>query len=330
VKEEPRDDEEDKASASTGGGAGKGKKRKGHEDDDKKGGSSKRKHASIASASSVDNDESHLLLLPHWADASAPAALLATQAGNLKVVRLLLATLLLEHAHVAFEPYKKEVIKFAWGCLKHPDVLTKSWAYLCTSRFIAVIDPTAKVTMQIYIQLLKSHQLECRDLTRRAIDALVPSLSVRLEGPGDLLKAMRWTKRILNEEGNSTGGTYYVLPSFSCLWSLSLSLSRSVSACMPACLHFLTLHDTSLTIIPHSLNQSSINTILTSLITLQVLSSWRTPGSLSLLTPCSSTRTVPTLSTSCSPPSANLGWLRTRAAALISIGGQPWGVWMCC
>jgi hypothetical protein len=59
------------------------------------------------------------------------------------------------------------------------------------------------------------------------------------------------------------------LPSFLvCDVSVSVSVSRSITAC----LHSLTSHGTSLTIIPASLNQSlSIDTILTSLITIQVL-----------------------------------------------------------
>ena len=47
---------------------------------------------------------------------------------------------------------------------------------------------------------------------------------------------------------------------------MSLSPSRSISAC----LHCLIPHKTSLTIIPSSLNQSSIDTILTLLATIQV------------------------------------------------------------
>jgi hypothetical protein len=58
---------------------------------------------------------------------------------------------------------------------------------------------------------------------------------------------------------------------FSFVMSLSLSLSLLIYYCLPACLHSLTPHDKSLTIIPNPLNQSpSIDPILASLITLQV------------------------------------------------------------
>jgi hypothetical protein len=78
------------------------------------------------------------------------------------------------------------------------------------------------------------------------------------------------------------------LPSFLFLFVIvSLFLSRSTAAC----LHSPTPHDMCLTIIPHSINQSSIDTILTSLITLQVRvrgmrplhfpRHWQAPGAVS-------------------------------------------------
>jgi hypothetical protein len=67
---------------------------------------------------------------------------------------------------------------------------------------------------------------------------------------------------------------FYCSPSYSCLMSLSpcLSLFLFLDLLLPVCLHSLTPHDSRLTIIPipPTPNQSSIDTLLTPLITLQV------------------------------------------------------------
>ena len=96
------------------------------------------------------------------------------------MVCLRIGTLLLQYAPEAVKPFKKEIIKFAWTRMKHADVSIKAWAYLCCARFIAIIDPTPRVTVQIYVQLLKSHQLETRSLAKRALDCLLAVLPDRL------------------------------------------------------------------------------------------------------------------------------------------------------
>ena len=122
------------------------------------------------------------------------------------MVCLRVCTLLLQYAPDAVRPYKKEIIKFAWTRMKHTDVSIRAWAYLCCARFIAIIDPTPRVTVQIYVQLLKSHQPETRPLARRALDCLLAVLPDRVVNQNGLSKCMRWTKKIINEEGGSSTG----------------------------------------------------------------------------------------------------------------------------
>ncbi len=122
------------------------------------------------------------------------------------MVCLRTCTLLLQYAPDAVRPYKKEIIKFAWTRMKHADVSIKAWAYLCCARFIAIIDPTPRVTVQIYVQLLKSHQPETRPLARRALDCLLAVLPDRVVNQNGMSKCMRWTKKIINEEGGSSTG----------------------------------------------------------------------------------------------------------------------------
>lgn len=50
--------------------------------------------------------------------------------------------------------------------------------------------------------MLRAHQPECRDLVRLAVDILIPSLHRRLT-PSEYVKAMKWTKKILSDDGHT-------------------------------------------------------------------------------------------------------------------------------
>lgn len=56
--------------------------------------------------------------------------------------------------------------------------------------------------MQVYVALLRMFQPELRDLVRTALDILLPSLPKRLNMP-DFVKAIKWTKKIMYEEGHA-------------------------------------------------------------------------------------------------------------------------------
>jgi hypothetical protein len=65
---------------------------------------------------------------------------------------------------------------------------------------------------QVYVALLRTHQNEFKDLVSVALDTLVPALPKRLRQE-DFVKAMKWTKKVVFEEGHS-------LPQLIHVWNL--------------------------------------------------------------------------------------------------------------
>ncbi|KAJ1975068.1 transcription-associated protein 1, partial [Dimargaris xerosporica] len=112
---------------------------------------------------------------------------------------------------VAYAPYtmveaKKTVILFAWNFIKQDDLTTKHAAYVLLARFIAAFETPSKICVQIYVALLRAHQTEVRNLVRQALDCMTPVLPQRLpatSGDGQLSTWIRWTKKILVEDGHS-------------------------------------------------------------------------------------------------------------------------------
>jgi transformation/transcription domain-associated protein len=127
--------------------------------------------------------------LPHYPEA-------------LRVELLRLATLLMEHLGRELVEHRKELIKFAWNHLKSDDSASKMWAYVNVCRFIAVYETPPKIILQVYVALLRAHQPDARDLVQTALDVLVPALPRRLPA-SEFVKAIKWTKKIMFEEGHA-------------------------------------------------------------------------------------------------------------------------------
>ena len=121
---------------------------------------------------------------------------------SLRIELLQLATLLIEHMGDALLDHRKELIKFAWNHLKSEDTTSKQWAYVNVCRFIAVYETPPKIILQVYVALLRTYQADARDLVRNALDILTPALPKRLP-PADFIKAIKWTKKIIYEEGHA-------------------------------------------------------------------------------------------------------------------------------
>ena len=121
---------------------------------------------------------------------------------NLKVELLKMITLIIEHLGTQLAHHRKDLIKFAWNHLKADDTTTKNWAYVNVCRFIAVYDTPSKIIIQVYVALLRTLPTDCKELVRIAIDTLLPALPQRLSAP-DYVKAMKWTKKVLVEEGHA-------------------------------------------------------------------------------------------------------------------------------
>ena len=117
----------------------------------------------------------------------------------LRVELLKVSSLLLEHASALMRPYKKDLIKAPWNCIKSDEPCVKYWAYVCICRFIAAFESPAKIIIQVYVALLRSSPHESKDVVRLALDVLVPALPLRLS-PEDFSKCMKWTKRLLFDE----------------------------------------------------------------------------------------------------------------------------------
>ena len=80
----------------------------------------------------------------------------------------------------------------------------------------------------MYVALLRTHQNEFKDLVSMALDTLVPALPRRLRQE-DFVKAMKWTKKVVFEEGHS-------LPQLIHVWNL---IVRHASLFYPFRSHFV-------------------------------------------------------------------------------------------
>ena len=122
---------------------------------------------------------------------------------RLKVELLRLLKLLVESNPKLVEPYRKEMVRFCWGVLKSEDANCKGWAYLVVACFIDAFETPSKIIVQVYIALLRSHQQEGKELVRKALDSLVPVLTVRLP-EDEFRKSVEQTGQLMLEEANST------------------------------------------------------------------------------------------------------------------------------
>ncbi|CAH0477213.1 unnamed protein product [Peronospora belbahrii] len=128
---------------------------------------------------------------------------------SLRIELLKLGTLLIQHMSKYVTEHRKEVIKFAWNHLKAHDLTSKLWAYVNVCRFISVYDTPPKIVLQVYVALLRTHEMDARFLVRKALDILLPALPSRLPS-NEFIKAIKWTKKIAYEEGHVLGQLVHI------------------------------------------------------------------------------------------------------------------------
>lgn len=128
---------------------------------------------------------------------------------SLRIELLKLGTLLIQHMSKYVTDHRKEVIKFAWNHLKAQDLTSKLWAYVNVCRFISVYDTPPKIVLQVYVALLRTHEMDARFLVRKAFDILLPALPGRLPS-NEFIKAIKWTKKIAYEEGHVLGQLVHI------------------------------------------------------------------------------------------------------------------------
>lgn len=126
---------------------------------------------------------------------------------------LRLATLLIQYMPAELGRYRKELIKFGWNHLKREDSIAKQWAFVNVSRFFEAYQAPVKIILQVYVALLRACQEDGKDLVRRALDILTPSLPKRLvHNPAEHKYPIwiRYTKKILIEEGHSVANLVHI------------------------------------------------------------------------------------------------------------------------
>ena len=108
--------------------------------------------------------------------------------------------------HQSITKAKKNIIKFAWNCIKVEDITCKQAAYVVLARFVACFETKPKIIIQIFVSLLKAHQPETRILVRQALDVLLPIMSERVPvdsgASGQTAVFVRWTRKIMIEESH--------------------------------------------------------------------------------------------------------------------------------
>ena len=130
--------------------------------------------------------------------------------SRLSIELLKLCSLLLDCMGKELGQHQQTVIRFAWNVLKSEDSKAKQWAYITICKFIVMFDSPPRITLQIYVSLLKSHQQETRDVVTTALDILIPALPSKLSAD-TYSNAIKATVNVLFEEGNS-------VPQLSHLW----------------------------------------------------------------------------------------------------------------
>lgn len=94
----------------------------------------------------------------------------------LTVEILQLTTLLLQHCPERVAEFRKDVIKYAWSHLKHEDMIIKQSAYVVLVMFVDAYETPSKISIQIFVSLLRSYHSESKTLVRQALDILLPAL----------------------------------------------------------------------------------------------------------------------------------------------------------
>ncbi|CAN8229179.1 unnamed protein product [Cochlearia groenlandica] len=123
---------------------------------------------------------------------------------HMRIELLQLATLLLKYIQSDLVYHRKELIKFGWNHLKREDSASKQWAFVNVCHFLDAYQAPEKITVQIFVALLRTCQPENKMLVKQALDILLPALPKRLPlGDSRTPIWIRYTKKILVEEGHS-------------------------------------------------------------------------------------------------------------------------------
>lgn len=123
---------------------------------------------------------------------------------------LQMTSLLLQHGHNTINDAKKNVIKFAWSFRQADDMTLKQASHVLMARFVQEFATPSKIIVQIFVNLLRSHQAEVRNIVRQAMDVLMPALPKRVPPTAVEIESnqasfwVRWTRRVMIDEGHTS------------------------------------------------------------------------------------------------------------------------------
>ncbi|KAJ4837648.1 hypothetical protein Tsubulata_032331 [Turnera subulata] len=119
----------------------------------------------------------------------------------LRIELLHLATLLLKYLQNDLVNHRKELIKFGWNHLKREDSASKQWAFVNVCHFLESYQAPEKIILQVFVALLRTCQPDNELLVKQALDILMPALPWRLALGARMPIWIRYTKKILVDEG---------------------------------------------------------------------------------------------------------------------------------
>ncbi|CEG78070.1 Putative Transformation/transcription domain-associated protein [Rhizopus microsporus] len=124
---------------------------------------------------------------------------------SLCIELLQLTATMVQYAPQLLADRRKEVIKFGWNFLRLEDATIKQAAYVLISHFIAAYETPSKITIQIYVALLRAHSSEARILVKQGLDIIASVLPQRSPIPNNerVPTWVRLTRKVVVEDTHS-------------------------------------------------------------------------------------------------------------------------------
>ncbi|KAL6949991.1 hypothetical protein ACO0QE_000660 [Hanseniaspora vineae] len=127
----------------------------------------------------------------------------------LKFELIQLTACIVRWAPEVVEGHKKDVVKFGWSFIKLSDPLCKQAAYTLISYFIAGVAVPTQIVTQIFVALLRSHQVEGRYMIKQALDLLAPVMYSKMKDANTSKMWVKWVRRVLSEGNHNQNITIY-------------------------------------------------------------------------------------------------------------------------
>lgn len=123
----------------------------------------------------------------------------AGEADAYRLQLLQLTAIFIKYSPKLVSDLRKDLIKFSWNFIKLDDAITKQMAYAVTALFISTYDTPSKLITQVFVALLRTHQVDTRYLVKQALDLLAKVMSERKEDSGT--EWLKWPRRVISEDG---------------------------------------------------------------------------------------------------------------------------------